>query len=52
MGDAKRAPFTKLSRLFDILLNMAYLPPYKRDQQLGWYGITGKQRLGRTLGAN
>lgn len=44
MGDAKRAPFTKLSRFFDILLNMAYLPPYKRYQQLGWYGI--KQRLG------
>ena len=27
MGDAKRVPFTKRSRLFDILLNMTYLPP-------------------------
>ena len=27
--DAKCAPFTILSRLFDILLNMAYLPTYK-----------------------
>ena len=45
----KRAPFTKLSRLFDILLNMAYLPRMNEINYLVGMASSQESDLGSEL---
>ena len=41
-GDAKRAPFTELSRLFDVLLNVPYLARINEINYF-WVGMASSQ---------
>jgi len=41
-GDAKRAPFTELSRLFDVPLNMPYLARINEIKYF-WVGMASSQ---------